>query len=110
MESMYLNAFISTNAKTRLDLSFFGGGDNWETLCEGKKNLIILTPLLNDPELIEIINEFNRTHINCKISWFNVQIPQRMKTSWNWAIHYMASVPTFADAIDNATASLIGFF
>lgn len=110
MESLFLMAFISTNPRMRGNLDEFGTKEGWEAFHEGKRNLIILTPMLNDPNLVTEINIFNRNNPNTKISWFNTQVNGRMRTSLNKTIHYMAGVPLFQDIKEDedSTLSLVG--
>lgn len=109
MESAFLNAFISDNARYRGDLSTFGVDKGWEAYHGGKRNLIILTPMFNDPELITTINLFNMKNPDCRISFFNLQVHGRMRTSLNKTLHYMAGVYLFQDVMTyDATKSLIG--
>lgn len=108
-ESMFLSSFISTNPKIRADLVEYGESQGWENFHEGKKNLIIISPLLNDPGLITEINIFNAKNPNIKISWFNIHVNGRMKTSLNKTIHYMAGVPLFTDVMmTNPILSFVG--
>lgn len=108
-ESMFLSSFISTNPKIRADLVEYGESQGWESFHEGKKNLIIISPLLNDPGLITEINLFNAKNPDIKISWFNVHVNGRMKTSLNKTIHYMAGVPLFTDVMmTNPILSFVG--
>lgn len=108
-ESLFLSAFISTNPRIRANLVEYGESKGWEDFHEGKKNLIIISPLLNDPGLITEINLFNAKNPDVKISWFNVHINGRMRTSLNKTIHYMAGVPLFTDVMMvNPVMSFVG--
>lgn len=109
-ESMFLKAFISDRPKERIDLEpTFGVKEGWETLHHNTRNLIIMTPMMNDPSLIETIIVFNKHNPHVRISWFNLQVPGRMRTSLNKTLHYMAGVPLFQDVMEsNAASSLIG--
>lgn len=109
-ESAFLTAFISTNPRHRGNLlADFGVEKGWEELHEGKRRLIILSPLMNDPVLLEQIILFNRENPNCRISNFNIQVNHQVRTSFNKTLHYMAGVPLFKDVMmENATKSLIG--
>lgn len=110
MESAFLSSLISTNLRLRADLEpSFGVTSGWEDLCEGKKHLIIITPLMNDVSLIEHIAIFNMTHPKCRISWFNSHITGLMRTSLNKTLHYMSGAELFPDVMStNALDSLIG--
>jgi hypothetical protein len=111
MEAGFLQAFISTNPRHRGDLQQFGVTKGWEELHEGKRNLIIMAPGqgLDDPRLMELINQFNGSNPRCKISWFNYQMDHKLRTSFNKTLHYMAGVPLFDDVMfEDATKSLIG--
>lgn len=108
-ESMFLTAFLSTSPRVRNDLKpFFGADHGWEEFHQGRRNLVIITPLMQDTKLFETIIEFNKKNPTCKITVFNAQIQGRMRTSFNKTLHYMAGVPLFTDSMENATASLIG--
>jgi hypothetical protein len=108
-ESMFLRAFISTDPREFANLSQFGVGERWADLHENKRHLIILTPMLNDPDLMSDIFEFNRKNPENKITWFNIQIKDLLKTSFNKTLHYMAGVPIFSHIGEgNALDSFIG--
>lgn len=108
-ESIFLQAFISKDPRQRPNLSDFGDVKGWEEFHEGKKNLIILTTLMQDANLIMAINEFNKANPSIKISWFTIQVHGRMRTSFNKTIHYMAGRPLFGDVMEvNPVLSLIG--
>lgn len=108
-ESLFLSSFISTNPRIRANLIEYGESKGWEDFHEGKKNLIIISPLLNDPGLITEINLFNAKNPDVKISWFNVHVNGRMRTSLNKTIHYMAGVPLFTDVMMvNPVMSFVG--
>jgi hypothetical protein len=110
MESSFLLSFISDNIRFRSDLEpEFGVKDGWETLSEGKRNLVIIAPMVNDPVLMEAILTFNKKYPNCKITCFNVHVHGRMRTSLNKTFHYIAGRPLFNDVMEsNAASSLIG--
>jgi hypothetical protein len=109
MEAGFLQAFISTRVTSRADLSTFGMDKGWESFHEGKRHLIIISPMLDDPNLIQTINNFNGNNPSIKISWFNFHIDHKLRTSFNKTLHYMAGVPLFDDTMFvNAGASLIG--
>ena len=108
-ETMFLTAFISKNPRIRMDLEpMFGVSKGWEDFHEGRRHLIIMTPLLNDSKLIEEILIFNKENPHAKITWFNTQITGRMKTSFIKTLNYMSGVPLFQDCIGSALDSLIG--
>lgn len=109
-ESEFLTAFISTNTKHRMNLlSDFGVEKPWEELHEGKKRLIILSPMMSDSDLQNQIMLFNLENPSIKISGFNIQVNHQVRTTFNKTLHYMAGVPVFQDVMmKNAAASLIG--
>jgi hypothetical protein len=109
-EAEFLTAFISSNTKHRMNLlSDFGVEKPWEELHEGKKRLIILTPMMNDHVLQEQIMMFNLENPSIKISGFNIQVTHQVRTTFNKTLHYMAGVPVFQDVMmENAASSLIG--
>jgi hypothetical protein len=110
MESSFLISFISTNPRYRADLKAdFGVDKGWEELCEGKRNLIIVSTVMSDPLLIETIMTFNMTHPTCRISWFNMNIQGRMRTSVNKTFHAMSGAHLFPDVMsENALLSVVG--
>ncbi len=109
MESIFLNAFISQDLKKRAHLGDFGDCPYWEDLHEGKKHLVILSPMLNDPTLITEIMLFNKAHPKNKISYFQCQVQPKLRPSWNKTLHYLAGVPIFDDVMsEGAHLSLIG--
>lgn len=109
MESIFLNAFISQDLKKRAHLGDFGDCPYWDDLHEGKKHLVILSPMLNDPTLITEIMLFNKAHPKNKISYFQCQVQPKLRPSWNKTLHYVAGVPIFDDVMsEGAHLSLIG--
>lgn len=109
MESVFLTALISKNPKYRQNLtSDFGVEKGWEDLHQGKKRLIIISPMMNDPNLLTEIMMFNMSNPNIKISNFNIQVNHQVRSSFNKTLHYMCGVPIFQDVIEHADQSLIG--
>lgn len=108
-ESLFLRAFISTKMQQRANLSEFGVKQGWEAFHEGKRQLIIITPMLNDVELATDILEFNQFNPNCKITTFSLQAPHRVRTIFNKTAHYIAGKHRFSDvSTTNALDSFIG--
>lgn len=108
-ETAFLKAFISTNPKYRAELSDFGMDQGWEAFHEGKRPLVILSPMVQDSELIAIINTFNMVNPQCKIAYLTTQINGRLRTSLNKTLHYMAGAALFDDVMTaDASKSLIG--
>ena len=94
----FLISFISDNPRFKVDLEgSFGTTQGWRELCEGKRNLIIVSPTLSDHNLIAEINIFNREHPKCKISYFNFNVNHRVRATLEKAMHYMHGVPIFED-------------
>jgi hypothetical protein len=109
-EGAFLLAFISQNPSYRANLqNDFGTEHGWEHYHENKRNLVIISKLLTDPKLIYAINEFNITNPTFKISWFDVQLHPRVRTTFNKAAHYIAGKPIFGEVIEtDPTTSMIG--
>lgn len=107
-ESLFLTSFISTKANKRVNLSEFGDTKGWEEYHGGIKNLLILTPMLSDPELIQAIKDFNNQNPTIKISWFNTHCHPRMRTSLDKTIHYMAGSYLFSDVMMDPVLCLVG--
>lgn len=110
LEASFLRAFISTNPSERANLSQFGVTQGWEDFHQGKKTLIILSKMLQEPHLFADIVEFNRENPNVKIVHFNVQyLSNRIRTSTSKAFHYMAGKHRFDEVNhSNALDSFIG--
>ena len=111
-ESMFLRSFISTNPRQRASLpEFIESGNGWESFHEGKRNLIIMSPMVNDPELIADIVSFNKQNPHCPIAYFQLQVSGQMKTSLNKTLHYLNGAYLFKDVMDGkAEQSLIGLY
>jgi len=107
-ESLFLTAFISTKPNKRAELSEFGKTKGWEQHHGGVKNLIILSPNLNDPGLIQEIIDFNNKNPLIRISWFDTHCHPRMRTSLDKTMHYMAGSYLFRDVMEDPVLSLIG--
>lgn len=108
-ESLFLKAFISESAQHRADLNEFGVGEGWEKHHNDRRNLIIMAPMIDDPTLIDVINRFNHAHPHFRISWFNIHIHPRLRSSLDKTIHYMTGTHLFQDVTHkDAGASLIG--
>lgn len=110
LESSFLLSFISENIRYRNDLEpEFGVKQGWETLTEGKRNLVIIAPMVNDPVLMEAILTFNKKYPTCKITCFNIHVHGRMRTSLNKTFHYISSKELFSDVMEkDALLSMVG--
>ncbi len=108
-ESGFLTSLISRNPRYRADLyPEFGMSQGWEELCEGKRNLVIISPSLTDSGLIEAILKFNTENPTAKIIWFNVNVKGRMSQTFTKTINYISGTKLFMDTYKDASKSLIG--
>jgi hypothetical protein len=108
-EGEFLRAFISEKPEVMSDLAEFNVDAPWAALHGGKRNLIILCPVMAYSDLMHEITSFNRKYPDVKISYFHTQVKDRMKTSFKKTLHYMAGVPTFESVGEEDTTNcLIG--
>lgn len=108
-ESAFLKSFISDRPDWKADLTEFGVSSCWDDLHEDKRQLLIISPMINDPELYSMILEYNKRSPKTKIATFTANVSPKMKQSLTKTIQYMSGKQLFPDVMhENALLSMIG--